>query len=146
MTSRPNCRRTSKNNIGVMIAPERQVIIMITVVGLRGQEWKIKSATANGVTFVRHEDLEEMAVKEGVKADYDSLGEDERNAYAGCTVYADGIMHYGMASAPTMQQAFSLAYDDAIIDLYGLNAKSYHEYLLRRTAEAKKDLKNHEAV
>ena len=129
-----------------MIAPERQVIIMITVVGLRGQEWKIKSATANGITFVRHEDLEEMAVKEGVKADYDSLGEDERNAYAGCTVYADDIMYFGMASAPTMQQAFSLAYDDAIIDLYGLNAKSYHEYLLRRTAEAKKVLKNHEAV
>ena len=56
---------------------------MITVVGLNGQEWKIKSATANGVTFVRHEDLEAIAVKEGVEADYDSLGEDEKTPMQG---------------------------------------------------------------
>lgn len=109
---------------------------MIKFIGISGREWQIKTATAQGYTFVRHEDLKAIADKEGVEVELANLGEDGTNAYAMC--WTDIGMHFGMVSAPSMPQAFKLAYDEAIIDLYGLNAKSYDEYLIWRAAEAKK--------
>ena len=108
---------------------------MIKFIGISGREWQIKTATAQGYTFVRHEDLKAIADKEGVEVELANLGEDGTNAYAMCWTDFGGM---GMVSAPSMPQAFKLAYDEAIIDLYGLNAISYDEYLIWRAAEAKK--------
>ena len=118
-----------------MNTPERNV--MIKFIGISGREWQIETATAQGYTFVKHEDLKDIADKEKVEVEFDSLGEDGTNAYAMCWTGVGG-MHFGMVAAPSMLQAFRLAYDEAIIDLYGLNAKSYDEYLIWRAAKAKK--------
>ena len=103
---------------------------MIRVICFKGCEMEIKTATANGVIFVRHQDLQSLGEADAVAVDYYSLGADDTNAYAMCVAGCENIISFGVAVAPTMKQAVNLAYDDAIIGLYGLGGRSYDEYKL----------------
>ena len=106
-----------------------------------GKEMELKEVTVNNITYVPHQELKILAREDGVMFDFPhtSVGS---YASAMCVVSnAQGVRCYGTGQAPAFTQAADLAFDNAVIDLYGINTRSAVEVDIAAAADQIKGAK-----
>lgn len=85
---------------------------------------ELKGTTINDITYVFHQELKALIRVDGVMFDFPHASVDSY-AYAMCVVSnTQGVRCYGTGQAPAFTQAADLAFDNAVIDLYGIDARS----------------------
>ena len=100
-----------------------------------GKEMELKGVTVNNITYVPHQELKALAREDGVMFDFPHTSAGS-NASAMCVVSnAQGVRCYGTGQAPAFTQAADLAFDNAVIDLYGINARSAVEVDIAAAAD-----------
>lgn len=102
---------------------------------------ELKEVTVNNITYVPHQELKILAREDGVMFDFPhtSVGS---YASAMCVVSnAQGVRCYGTGQAPAFTQAADLAFDNAVIDLYGINTRSAVEVDIAAAADQIKGAK-----
>ena len=106
-----------------------------------GKEMELKEVTVNNITYVPHQELKILAREDGVMFDFPhtSVGS---YASAMCVVSnAQGVRCYGTGQASAFTQAADLAFDNAVIDLYGINTRSAVEVDIAAAADQIKGAK-----
>ena len=90
-----------------------------------GKTTEIQAKALNGTTYVSHQDLKNTMYEDGVEFDFPHAGTVGTDVYTMCVVCTPtGARRFGTGQAPTMGQAANLALDNALIDLYKINAQS----------------------
>lgn len=85
---------------------------------------ELKEITVNNLTYVAHQDLKNLVRQEGVMFDFPHIST-ENYASAMCVVSnMQGVRCYGTGQAPSLTHAADLAFDNAVIDLYSVSARS----------------------
>ena len=96
---------------------------------------ELKEATINNIAYVAHQDLKNLARQDGVMFDFPHIST-ENYASAMCVVSnMQGVRCYGTGQAPSLTHAADLAFDNAVIDLYSVSAKSAVELDIAAAAD-----------
>ena len=106
-----------------------------------GKERELKEVTVNNITYVPHQELKILAREDGVMFDFPHISVGSY-ASAMCVVSnAQGVRCYGTGQASAFTQAADLAFDNAVIDLYGINTRSAVEVDIAAAADQIKGAK-----
>lgn len=96
---------------------------------------KLKEATMNDIVYVSHQELKALAKEDGVMFDFPHICT-ENIASAMCVVSnVEGMRCYGIGQAQSLTHAANLAFDNAMIDLYEINARSCVEFEIMKTCK-----------
>lgn len=96
---------------------------------------ELKEITVNNLTYVAHQDLKNLVRQEGVMFDFPHIST-ENYASAMCVVSnMQGVRCYGTGQAPSLTHAADLAFDNAVIDLYSVSARSAVELDIAAAAD-----------
>jgi len=102
---------------------------------------ELKEATVNNTVYVSHQDLKTLAREEGVMFDFPHISAGD-NASAMCVVSnMQGMRCYGTGQAQSLKHAADLAFDNAMIDLYMVCARSSVELEIMKAAKTKAEQK-----